>query len=380
MLFDVDVVRQPRAALGQGQPGGPDARGAPASLPAAKVAYVLPWGAGAAAASAEAMRDGLKVRQALRPFTIGDRTFPAGTAILRVAENPSTTGQRLATDCRPVRRRSGRARQRLGGQGDLAWIRPGRSPQVAAHRPGVGRTHLQPVGRVGSLRAGAPVSPARHRRPRVLVRPPGSRRLRRARAAAGQLPLGARRGSRAPHPGLDSRRRSPGDHGRVVALGRRRESRVAGRPAGVARRAAGRGGQGQGEEAVGRGRAVRLRQGGSARTRAPGKHSRLGAARRARQGPLALVGYRRRDPGDGGRPARVHADPPRQGNQRRVLRRQGPSGGLGPRLGRRPGPAGGKGVPGRRAARPRTCWWRLPRTRTTGRSPSRASCSSSTPC
>src|SRR5690606_40367034 len=57
------------------------ATGAP--LPAARVGYLLPWGLGAAEAVVEALQLGLRVQTMDRPFTIGGRQYPAGTALDR---------------------------------------------------------------------------------------------------------------------------------------------------------------------------------------------------------------------------------------------------------------------------------------------------------
>lgn len=96
MLSDVDVLRSPQAVAVRTTRVDPAAGRPPLTLPAAKVAYVMPWGAGAAAAAAEALRVGLHVQQAGRSFTTAGRTFPAGAAIFRVAGNPGTLGATLS--------------------------------------------------------------------------------------------------------------------------------------------------------------------------------------------------------------------------------------------------------------------------------------------
>jgi len=57
------------------------------TVAAAKLAYLIPWGSGAAAAVAELLRAGVRVDVAGAPFTLGGRRFPLGTAIVRVASN-----------------------------------------------------------------------------------------------------------------------------------------------------------------------------------------------------------------------------------------------------------------------------------------------------
>jgi hypothetical protein len=64
-------------------------------LPAAKVAYILPWSSGAAATIGDALRAGIKVHQASEPFTVAGRRFAAGAAIVRVAGNPTTLAETL---------------------------------------------------------------------------------------------------------------------------------------------------------------------------------------------------------------------------------------------------------------------------------------------
>ena len=109
LVFDVDVLKSPNAVAVKAHPvtavadaGGVRGGGASASreqsspsLPAAKVAYVLPWGSSAAATVGEALRAGIRVRQASRPFTAAGRTFATGTAIVRVAENQTDLAKTL---------------------------------------------------------------------------------------------------------------------------------------------------------------------------------------------------------------------------------------------------------------------------------------------
>ena len=89
LVFDVDVLKSANAIGAKAHPVTLAAGRSTASVPAAKVAYVLPWGSGAAATIGEALRAGVRVRQASRPFTAAGRTFATGTAIVRVAENPT---------------------------------------------------------------------------------------------------------------------------------------------------------------------------------------------------------------------------------------------------------------------------------------------------
>ncbi len=88
LLYDVEVVTSDKPVTVPSSPFTSRARdgGAPA-LPAAKAAYLLPWGTGAAGAVIEALQRGLRVHSAGRPFTIAGRTFEVGTAIIRTAEH-----------------------------------------------------------------------------------------------------------------------------------------------------------------------------------------------------------------------------------------------------------------------------------------------------
>ena len=86
LVFDVECVGIETAATGRTSAWAPLAPSASA-LDDAKVAWLLPWGTGTAGAVVEALEAGLKVRVAEEGTTIGDQTFPAGTAIVRRAEN-----------------------------------------------------------------------------------------------------------------------------------------------------------------------------------------------------------------------------------------------------------------------------------------------------
>ena len=76
MLFDVDVLTSGAGDRRQVDAGRAGRTTPPAALPPAKVAYLLPWSSGAAATVADAMAEGIKVRQASEPFTIAGRSYP----------------------------------------------------------------------------------------------------------------------------------------------------------------------------------------------------------------------------------------------------------------------------------------------------------------
>ena len=66
-----------------------------ATLAAAKVGYLIPWGAGAAEAVVEALQTGIRVRTSDEAFTLGERRYPIGTAIIRSSDNGANLPARL---------------------------------------------------------------------------------------------------------------------------------------------------------------------------------------------------------------------------------------------------------------------------------------------
>jgi len=93
LLFDVECV--PAATASSGRRSALPPAGGSVELPAAKVAYIVPWGSEPAAAMAAALRAGLRVQSALEPFVLAGRKFGVGTAVLRVADNPADLRQKL---------------------------------------------------------------------------------------------------------------------------------------------------------------------------------------------------------------------------------------------------------------------------------------------
>jgi hypothetical protein len=95
LLWDVDAipVDRPTGAAGDLVP----AEMPPTSdaLPTATVGYLLPWGTNAAAAVAEALREGVFVRSAGGDFTLGGRHFGVGTAIVRTSDNGADLAEKL---------------------------------------------------------------------------------------------------------------------------------------------------------------------------------------------------------------------------------------------------------------------------------------------
>jgi Zinc carboxypeptidase len=95
LLFDVPCAGV-GASVGDGlSPWSPDTL-PEVPAPPAKVAWLLPWGTGTAAAVAEGLQAGLKVRVAEAGFTLQHHDYPPGTAIVRVSENPNDAGTTLA--------------------------------------------------------------------------------------------------------------------------------------------------------------------------------------------------------------------------------------------------------------------------------------------
>ncbi len=87
LLYDVETLRVTQALGVETEAWRPDAATTSATLSGARVAYVLPWNASTAAAVTAGLGEGLKVRVAAESFTVGGRTYPVGTAIVRVADH-----------------------------------------------------------------------------------------------------------------------------------------------------------------------------------------------------------------------------------------------------------------------------------------------------
>ena len=100
LLWDVEAIEtDATGARGEAVASGtaePSKDTAASALPEARVGYLVPWGTNGAAAVAEALREGLRVRAAGAEFTLGGRRYGVGTAIVRVAENGPELRERLA--------------------------------------------------------------------------------------------------------------------------------------------------------------------------------------------------------------------------------------------------------------------------------------------
>ncbi|HSD26004.1 MAG TPA: peptidase, partial [Vicinamibacteria bacterium] len=168
LVFDVECAGI-GALTGETRAYAPEAVAGGEALVAAKVAWLLPWGSGTAAAVAEAAQAGIKVRVAEAGLRLGGRAFPAGTAIVRVAENPDGARETLGRIARRhqaeavavdsgyveggVSLGSGRVRLVKRPRVLLAWDRPTSSLSAGWARWVLERRYGQPVTavRVSSL-------------------------------------------------------------------------------------------------------------------------------------------------------------------------------------------------------------------------------------
>ena len=105
LAFDVEVVTADRPTLVKATPmaqylaaaaaTAQAAASAPAGAPP-KVGFLAPWGSATASLVAEALREGIRLRSADLPFTLGGRAYAAGTVLARTAENAATMPAALA--------------------------------------------------------------------------------------------------------------------------------------------------------------------------------------------------------------------------------------------------------------------------------------------
>lgn len=97
LLWDVDLYVEDRPGGGLGTELSAEPDTVASTLPAARVGYLMPWGTNTAAAVAEALRQGIRVRASGGDFVLDDRHWGIGTAIVRTADNGPDLGARLAT-------------------------------------------------------------------------------------------------------------------------------------------------------------------------------------------------------------------------------------------------------------------------------------------
>jgi hypothetical protein len=90
-LWDVEVVTSGAAITAKATmvPMAYDAAMPQRSFAQGTVGYLVPWGSAAAALTAEALQQGLRLHSVGGAFTLGGRGYPIGTAVIRTAGNPS---------------------------------------------------------------------------------------------------------------------------------------------------------------------------------------------------------------------------------------------------------------------------------------------------
>jgi hypothetical protein len=93
LMFDVDVVSSDRISSVRTDDvrTNTEFASAPPPPPAGTLGFLMPWGSGAAATVAAALRQGIKIQTADDVFTHAGRQFAIGTAFVRLAENPEGT-------------------------------------------------------------------------------------------------------------------------------------------------------------------------------------------------------------------------------------------------------------------------------------------------
>ena len=97
MLYDVDLVTSPTVVnvRSSNVPMAYDAAPPARAFAPSTVAYLMPWGSGAAALAAEALRDGIRMHSVGGAFTLNGRRFPLGTVVIRTPGNPADLHARL---------------------------------------------------------------------------------------------------------------------------------------------------------------------------------------------------------------------------------------------------------------------------------------------
>ncbi len=87
LAFDVEAVPSPTAVTVRTAAFNGEMAARTATLPAAGVGYLLPWGSATANVVIEALQAGISVRTNDLGFTLGGRAYPPGTAIVRTSDN-----------------------------------------------------------------------------------------------------------------------------------------------------------------------------------------------------------------------------------------------------------------------------------------------------
>ena len=98
LMYDVEVVTSDRpSTVRMREVRGDDdpMAAAPQAPPAGTLGFLMPWGSGAAATAAEAMRDGIRLITTDETFRHGGRDYAIGTAFIRFAGNAEGTAAKL---------------------------------------------------------------------------------------------------------------------------------------------------------------------------------------------------------------------------------------------------------------------------------------------
>jgi hypothetical protein len=90
-LYDVELVTSPSPISVRASQVSMSYAPAPAAktFTQGRVGYLMPWGTAAAAFTADALQQRIRIRSIGGPFTLNGRTYPLGTALIRVADNPT---------------------------------------------------------------------------------------------------------------------------------------------------------------------------------------------------------------------------------------------------------------------------------------------------
>ena len=98
LLLDMECAATGPALAGETQPyRAPSTLG---EVAPAKVGWLLPWGTAAAGAVAQLLAEDVKVQVAEAGFKVAGRSWPAGTAIVRVSGNATDTREKLSAAVR----------------------------------------------------------------------------------------------------------------------------------------------------------------------------------------------------------------------------------------------------------------------------------------
>jgi hypothetical protein len=97
MLYNVECVAAAEASQGNFQPVAAPYAPQGSVSGRAKVAYLVPWGTQAAGRfMTAALRDGLRIQSANKPFTLGGKKYSSGTLILQVAQNAAGIHEKVS--------------------------------------------------------------------------------------------------------------------------------------------------------------------------------------------------------------------------------------------------------------------------------------------